>query len=99
MLVLSALKVQLINHVDDLTHIESRANLVVQLAKDFTYLVFKAVRLGSGILEVFEVWEELLVNKLHKVVTTHGVNGIQYHLARLRVFLLGCCPLAPTIEA
>ena len=70
----------------------------MQFAKDFTYLVFKTVRLCSCVLEVFEVWKELLVNKLHKVITTHCINGIQYHLARLRVFLLRCCPLAPAIE-
>ena len=37
-----------------------------------------------GILEALEVWEELLANKLHKVVTTHGANGIEYHLTRLQ---------------
>ena len=98
-LVLSTLEVELINHVDNLTHIESRANLVMQLSKDFANLIFQAIRLGCCVLKVFEVREELLVNKLHEVVATHSINGIQYHLACLRVFLLGRSPLAPTIEA
>ena len=98
MLILSTLEVEFINHVDDLTHIESGADLVVQFAKDLAYLIFKAIRLSSSILEVFEVREELLVNKFHQVVTTHSVDSIQYHLSRLRVALLWCSPLAPTIE-
>ena len=99
MFVLGTLEVEFINHVDDLAHVESRANLVVQLTKNLAYLVFQTVRLGSGVLEVFEVREEFLVHKLHQVVATHGVHGVQHHLARLRVALLGRCPLTPTVEA
>ena len=97
-LVLSTLEVEFINHIDDLTHIESGTYLVMQFAKNLAYLIFKTIRLSGGILEVFEVWEKLLIDKLHQVVATHGVDGVEYHLARLRVFLLGRCPLAPTIE-
>ena len=56
-LILSTLEVEFINHVDDLAHIESGTNLVVQFAKDLANLIFKAIRLSRSVLN----------NRLHQI--------------------------------
>ena len=85
---------QFVNHIDDLTQIEARLYLVVQLVENLANLEFKRIGACSRCLQAFEEREQFVVNKLHEVVARHGVDNVY-----LAVGSLWGSPLRPAVEA
>ena len=89
-LVLGALETELVDEVDDLAQVVARGNLVLQLGKNLTYLVFQRLGTGGRVLELAKRGEQLTVDKGRQVGTRHGIDRVGG-----AVGLLGGGPLTP----
>jgi hypothetical protein len=78
--------------VDDLTQVITAADLVLQLAEDLADLVFNRVRTAGLLFDAVQVWEQLPVDEITQVVTSHRAVVVD-----LAVLALRCGPFIPAI--
>jgi hypothetical protein len=72
--------------VDDLAQVVAAGNLVFDLSKDLTNLVFDGVRPAGLLLEAVQIGKELAVDEVAKVIA-----GLRFVVVNLAVLALRGC--------
>ena len=83
---------QPVHVVDDVAKGVAAADLVLDLAKDLSDLVFDGVGAGGALLEAVQVGKERFIDKFHQVVAGHGPVVVE-----LAVGILGGGPALPAV--
>ena len=83
---------QFVNMVDDLAQVVAAGDLVSDLAKDLSDLVFDRVRPAGLLRKAVQVREQLLIDEIAQIVAGHRFIVVEF-----AVLALGCCPTFPAI--
>ena len=94
MLVICRLEVKCVDFVNYFSQIISTLNLVAKLGEYLANLIFQRTHFHCRVLELCKGGEELLVDKIHKVIARHGIHHVD-----ISVLVFRCCPLRPSVES
>lgn len=73
----ASLELELVHKVDDFPEVITGLELVLELAEDLPDLVFDGVRAFGVLLELLEIWIELVIHELLEIVAGHGGKVVE----------------------